>query len=212
MPTAVRPSSSTDDPSIAHRPPTGEANAIHMMMRVVGFAETIRLIPRAQEAGASVETFNEALSGLARLGVARHIRPLDVPATPAMLERASGAILSALENSPVPEAEWTPLSETLGDGLAGMLEISPSSVARYRSGERATPDLVAARLHVLAMIVSDLAGSYNEFGVRRWFQRPRTALQGRAPNEILSHNWSCDADDVSLVRDLARSLLGAALA
>lgn len=92
-----------------------------------------------------------------------------------------------------------------------MVGISTSSLTRYRAGERATPDLVAARLHVVAMIVSDLIGSYNDFGIRRWFQRPRKALDGKSPKEVLSRGWTPEDRDVRRVRDLARMLLGAAL-
>jgi hypothetical protein len=39
---------------------------------------------------------------------------------------------------------------------------------------------VAERLHWLAMVVADLAGSYNALGIRRWFERPRALLGGAA--------------------------------
>ncbi|MDQ2782525.1 hypothetical protein [Lapillicoccus sp.] len=188
------------------------AEATHLMMRVVGFAETVLLIPRAGEAGADVETFNTALTGLARIGVARSVAPLSDPTDAASLARASRRVLGALEESPVPQVEWAPLSRILGDDeLAGLVEISTSSLTRYRAGERTTPDLVAARLHVVALIVSDLIGSYNDFGVRRWFQRPRKALDGKSPKQALSRGWAPDDRDVGRVRDLARMLLGATL-
>ncbi len=188
------------------------AEAAHLMMRVVGFAETVLLIPRAGEAGADVETFNAALTGLARIGVARSVAPLTIPTDPASLARASRTVLGALEESPVPQVEWAPLSRILGDDeLADVVGISTSSLTRYRAGERATPDLVAARLHVVALIVSDLVGSYNDFGVRRWFQRPRKTLDGKSPKEVLSRGWAPDDLDVGRVRDLARMLLGATL-
>lgn len=187
----------------------GTAHAPEMMSRAVAYAETIRLVPPG-EGQSIVEAFRGALAELNRLGIGRRMGPLNASATVEGFEKTAEAILSALENSPLPEAEWAPMSEILSDELTGLLDISPSSVARYRSGERATPDPVAARLHVLAMIVSDLAGSYNDFGIRRWFRRPRTTLGGRAPEEILSGNWGPDAEDVIRVRNLAHSLMGAA--
>jgi len=64
--------------------------------------------------------------------------------------------------------------------LAEFVRVSQSSIHRYRAGQRVTPDQVAARLHFLALVTSDLAGSYSEIGVRRWFQRSRSALGGNA--------------------------------
>lgn len=86
------------------------AEAIHLMLRVVGFAETVLLIPRAGEAGADVNTFNTALAGLARTGVARYVAPLSVPTDAASLARTLRTVLDALEESPVPQVEWAPLS------------------------------------------------------------------------------------------------------
>jgi hypothetical protein len=78
---------------------------------------------------------------------------------------------------------------------------------RYQSGERDTPDDVAARLHFLALVVSDLAGSYNDIGVRRWFQRKRTLLDGRAPVTLLKGHWDPDDEGPMRVRQLARELV-----
>lgn len=79
----------------------------------------------------------------------------------------------------MPDTEWKGVEPVLGaDLLAQIVVVSPSSLHRYASGARPTPDYVAARLHHLALIVGDLAGSYNDIGVRRWFGRPRTQLGG----------------------------------
>jgi transcriptional regulator with XRE-family HTH domain len=210
MPSTVRPISTSGDVQATRRLVHSEGHAIYLMTRVVGFAEAIRLVPQAQEAGFSIGTFNEALAGFARLGVGRHIRPLADPTDASTLAATSEALLVAVEESPMPDAEWAPMSDALGEDLARLLNISPSSLARYRSGERATPDVVAARLHFIAMVVSDLAGSYNNFGIRRWFKRHRSALQDKSPEQILSGDWTVDREEVVHVRDLARSLLGAA--
>ncbi|MGQ0669492.1 MAG: hypothetical protein ACT4PO_07455 [Actinomycetota bacterium] len=68
---------------------------------------------------------------------------------------------------------------------------------------------MAARLHFLAKVVADLLGAYNEFGVLRWFDRPRAALGGRSPAEVLAGDWDPDAEGPLGVRSLARSLAGA---
>ena len=81
----------------------------------------------------------------------------------------------ALDASPVPASEWPALHRVLGpDLLARLLQISTVSLRRYQSGARKTPDDVAVRLHALALMVGDLAGAYNDAGIRRWFARPRT--------------------------------------
>ena len=117
-------------------------------------------------------------------------------------------ILEALEESPLPQFEWRALSELFGaDELATLLGISKSSLGRYAKGQRATPDEVAERLHFLAQVVGDLRGSYNEVGVRRWFRRPRAALKGSAPVELLHPGWMPNDLGPKAIRQLARSLV-----
>ena len=91
--------------------------------------------------------------------------------------------------------------------MARLLGISQSSARRYFLGSRSTPDTVAARLHFLAFVVGDLAGAYNDIGVRRWFDRPRQRLDGSTPAQTLGERWSPDDDDPRRVRELARALL-----
>ena len=87
-----------------------------------------------------------------------------------------------LEMSPQPAGEWAPVIGTLGEELlAELVGVSVSSVRRYAGGSRATPQDVAERLHFLSLLIADLAGSYNDFGIRRWLNRPRTLLGGRSP-------------------------------
>lgn len=122
---------------------------------------------------------------------------------------ALAALRRALEDSPVPETEWPSLLRVFGmERLAELTGVSKMSVRRYASTERATPDDVAGRLHFLAKLVGDLRGAYNDIGVRRWFDRTRTALGGRTPAELLRGRWDPDADDPMAVRRLARSLHG----
>lgn len=117
-------------------------------------------------------------------------------------------IVAALEASPVPQYEWRGLARVFApEDLAELLAVSVSSLKRYQSGERDTPDDIAARLHFLALVVGDLAGSYNEIGVRRWFQRKRTLLDGRTPASLLKHGWDPDDAGPARVRALARELV-----
>jgi len=116
-------------------------------------------------------------------------------------------MVAALEASPVPKFEWAGLARVFPpEDLATLLHISASSLKRYEHGERITPDAIAARLHFLALVVGDLAGSYNDIGIRRWFQRKRTLLDNRAPAAILAGDWDPDDEGPMRVRALARSL------
>lgn len=126
---------------------------------------------------------------------------------PEAIARALAAIKQALEESPAPDAEWRSLGRLFGaDRLADLIGVSRISVRRYTSGERPTPDDVAARLHFIARVIGDLRGAYNDIGVRRWFDRARTALAGRTPAHILKGRWDPDGPDPVAVRELARSL------
>ena len=110
--------------------------------------------------------------------------------------------------SPVHAHEWRTLQGTLGlDLLAKLLSISQSSARRYISGSRSTPDTIAARLHFLAFIVSDLSGAYNDIGVRRWFDRPRDRLDGNPPARLLAGRWLPDDEGPRQVRALAHALV-----
>lgn len=69
----------------------------------------------------------------------------------------------ALDESPALAQEWHTVHNALGlDLLTQLLGISKSSVRRYLSGSRSTPDKVAARLHFLAFIVGNLTHSLRE--------------------------------------------------
>jgi hypothetical protein len=116
----------------------------------------------------------------------------------------------SLAHSPHPKGEWPRVREILGDELLGdVLGTSQSSLRRYVAGERETPDDVAWLLHATARVISDLLGSYNDYGVRRWFERPRSQLDGLAPRDLLRRaRTEAGADDstVQPVLDLAASL------
>jgi hypothetical protein len=130
------------------------------------------------------------------------------------LEAALQAVLEALDGSPHPAGEWGPARELLGDDLLAVLVggISESSLRRYAGGSRETPDGVAWRLHVLARIVAALRGSYNEYGIRWWFERPRAQLEGKTPGSILLAATTPDDPGVTRVTRLAEALVGPGLA
>jgi hypothetical protein len=130
--------------------------------------------------------------------------------TPARLGSLIGRLDDALVASPLPERELAQLSAVFDtDVLAALAGTSPVSLRRYAAGSRTVPDAIAARLHWLALVASDLAGSYNPVGIRRWFERPRTQLGGESPREVLGEGWDPYDPRVDQVRALAEALTGA---
>lgn len=121
--------------------------------------------------------------------------------------RLLAQIYEWLEDCPSPGTEWQAVREVLDDDtlLAGLLGIGAISVRRYARGERQCSDAVAARLHWLALLIDQLEGTYNAYGIRRWFQRPRSALNGQAPQARLNCDWDPDDATVQPIMALARS-------
>ena len=135
--------------------------------------------------------------------------PLDT-ATQQRVADGLSRLSEALEASATPQTEWPAMRGVFGDELlVELLGVAASSVRRYASGERATPDEAAARLHWLAMVVADLAGAYNDFGIRRWFARPRSQLEGMSPQQTLGAAWRPEDAAAAQVRALAAALAGA---
>jgi hypothetical protein len=145
-------------------------------------------------------------AGVGRVPVAE-LANVDVP-NPAEVQAVLRLLITALEQSPVPQLEWRSVSRVLEpEQLASLLAISLSSLRRYQNGERGTPDDVAARLHFIALVIGDLAGAYNEIGIRRWFQRKRTQLGGRSPASLFGEGWDPDDGGPRKVRSLAAALV-----
>ena len=120
------------------------------------------------------------------------------------------AMWEATEHNPMPEAEWAPMRATMTDELlASLLGISLQSIRRYASAERDTPDDVATRLHFIALVNADLAGSYNDRGIRRWWGRPRATLGNQSPLAALGEGFDPDGATAAQVRALSATLLGA---
>lgn len=114
-------------------------------------------------------------------------------------------LVDAVAESPVPEAEWKSVRELFEDDaqVAQLLGISVQSVGRYTRGDRPTPHPVGERLHALMMLASDLRGSYNRRGVRRWFFRPRVQLNEQTPQQVLGSDWSPESEGYRQIRTLA---------
>ena len=158
-------------------------------------------------------TFGRLAARLARAGIGGALVPMLTNQTlvgeSKFLEQYLDQLTEALEASPVPACEWKQLIRVLGtDMLDGLLGISAASIRRYARAIRNTPDDVAGRLHWLALIVGDLAGAYNEIGIRQWFDRKRAQLDGRTPAQLLAGEWKPDDLGPQRVRILAHALVG----
>jgi len=128
-----------------------------------------------------------------------------VSATVTQKVRELNAVLS---RSPAPATEWISVRQMLDDEpLADLARISRTSLRRYANGERITPQRVAERLHWIAMVIADLAGSYNEFGIRRWFERPRSQLNGRSPRQLLNGDWTPSSTEALRIKALSAALV-----
>ena len=149
-----------------------------------------------------------ARAGIAQTDAARLMseKELDPAKVRAFLERLG----DSLRESPMPELELASLLDLFPhDELGTLLGASESSLRRYASGARRPPDDIAARAHYLSIVVGYLRGAYNDIGVRRWFQRRRTLLDGRTPAQLLRGKWTPDSDGAQRVQDLARALTAA---
>lgn len=190
-----------DDPVVAH-----------LAVAVLTRAEAMGLLPPKEAIERlDMHTFRRLVEGIAQAGIGNGLLP-DLAASsspnPRQLAVTLQKLNEALDASPMPTCEWAGVNGVLGgDVLASLLGISSSSVRRYLSGSRATPDGIAARLHFLALVIGDLAGAYNDFGVRRWFQRPRKLLGSRSPAQLLDGTWQPEDPGPQRVRDLAAALV-----
>jgi hypothetical protein len=193
---------SVGDPFVSHGSTVVKAARLIARGDVMGFVDTGT--PHVVLDGALVRA---ALSGLAARGVATHAL---LSSSDEQLTQAIDDALESSEHSPMPAGEWPSLAQTIGEELlTQLLDISPTSLRRYATGSRPTPTEVAERLHVLALIVADLAGAYNEFGIRRWFTRPRSQLDDASPATVLGGKWDPEGANALRLRGLAASLVGA---
>lgn len=135
----------------------------------------------------------------------------DPSSDPEQVAQQLRRLFEALGESRAPQQEAKEFHRIFGaEQLAELLVVSPESLCRYARGARKAPSLVADRLHWLTLVVGDLNGTYNEFGVRRWFGRPRAALGGVSPQQMLlaSAEWRPDSVGAREVERLAIPLFG----
>jgi hypothetical protein len=172
----------------------------------VRLAETMGLFERPTGRRVDRRLVGEAIEAAAGAGIAEQIA-----ARPDAAEPEGPTIelfLEALRSSPRPAGEIPALVAMLGYGrLEQLTGASEASLRRYAAEARATPDVIARRLHLIAEIVAIVRGSFNEFGVRRWFERPHPSLGGRAPVEVLGPGFDPDGDGAQATLAAATTLL-----
>lgn len=185
---------------------------VFQAITALGRADAMGLLPENERFDTlNLPSFRKAIQHIHRAGIARVVQ-LEMGSALADsgedLERALERLNAALEASPAPEFEWDRMTALLGtDLLSRALGISASSIRRYRTATRTTPDDVAAQLHFLSLVAADLSGAYNEIGVRQWFERKRAQLSGRAPLDLLKGRWKPDQPGPRQIQDLARALV-----
>jgi hypothetical protein len=181
-------------------------------VRLVRHADAVGLLPRDEAVDRLDMTLVRRIAAeasAAGIGQDAAIGLLGRPGTDARLASLMTSLDAAMAASPLPERELAELSSVFDlDTLARLAGSSAVSLRRYLSGARRAPDALAERLHWLALVVGDLRGAYNDVGVRRWFERTRSALDGRAPRAIVTGDWDPSDPDVERVRELASSLAG----
>ena len=190
-----------------------DPKVLRLVVSIPSLGEAMGILnPEHVEGESSFEKVKQAARLVGGAGIGKRIVPFIVgTGDPDRAELIANlkSLEKAMEESPVPDREWPVLETTLGaEALAGLIGISAVSIRRYRSGERRAPDRVVARLHFLALLLADLSGTYTEEGVRLWFQRHRSLLGGRSPEQVLSGEWRPEDPDVARLRELAHSLVG----
>lgn len=181
------------------------------------YPRATRLLRRADAMGLldepirelSTEVVRKLARKLAQLGLASDLAGRLSAGKPSVseLSRYLDAALHALDECPVPTAELSKLNTTLGhELLAGLLEISAASLQRYQNGERQAPDDIAERAHFLTSVIAALEGIYNEFGVRRWFERPRSIFKGKTVRQLLGQGWVPASESARRILAAAESL------
>jgi hypothetical protein len=189
-------------------PPFGEEELYPRATRFLRRADAMGLLDEPiQEL--SAEVVRRVARRLSKRGLASDVAARLTSSAPSLDEfvRYLDAALLALDESPVPAAELAKLSSIMGhELLVGMLDISAASLQRYQNGDREAPDTIAERAHFLTAVIAALEGTYNDFGVRRWFERPRSVFNGRTARQLLTRRWMPSDESARRILTAAESL------
>ena len=186
--------------------PTHQFDAPRAAVVTTRLAELMGLYTRPAGKRIDGAVLGSVLAAAATAGLAEYVAAGDDAAAPS--ERTVRALLDTLLASPRPAHEIVNLVAIFGySGLERLSGTSEPSLRRYAAEDRQTPDPVARRLHFLATIVAILRGSFNAFGIRRWFERAHPALDGRAPAQLLGPGIEPEDDQSRAVMSAALGLL-----
>ncbi len=101
------------------------------------------------------------------------------------------------------------LHEVLGENiLAKILNRKQTTLQKMLDAPNQIPTSVEDRLNFLNAVIKNLKGSYNYYGICRWFQRERVQLNGKSPIDLLSGNWWPRDPKVLEILKLSSSLVG----
>ncbi len=169
-------------------------------------AELMGLYQRPPMRRIDRELLGSVIEAAAEAGVAEQVAARRDASAPG--EATIRAFLDALLGSPLPASEIGSLLAIFGYAdLEDLTGASEGSLRRYAAEARITPDPIARRVHFLATIVAILRGSFNEFGIRRWFERPHPALDGVPPRDVLAAGAEPDDEGGQAVLAAALALL-----
>lgn len=186
--------------------PTIELDGPRAGVLATRLAQLMGLHERPQGVRVDRALVGSVITAAARAGLAEDLAARHDAAEPS--DETTLAFLEALRQSPRPAAEVSQLAEILGYASLGqMVGASEPSLRRYASGLRQTPDRIALRLHFVTQIVAILRGSFNEFGIRRWFERAHPALDGLAPATVLRGDFDPADPSAQATLDAAARLL-----
>lgn len=183
---------------------------LHAALETIRLADAMGLLPpRERIDRLDLVTIQRVGQAVAKAGIGSDFLAfVDGASNETELLNALAGLRTALEESPHPESEIAALLDVFPPNqLAELVRSSEISLRRYAAGQRQAPDTVADRVHFLVKVVSDLAGSYNATGIRRWFERRRTQLGNRSPRQVLHGPWLSDEAGARRVRALSRSLV-----
>jgi uncharacterized protein (DUF2384 family) len=169
-------------------------------------AQLMGLFVRPEGATIDRRLVGSAISAAARAGLAESVAFRADAREPS--DRTILAFLDALRRSPRPAPEIVNLAAIFGyESLGRLVGASEPSLRRYAAENRTAPDPVALRVHFVAQLVSILRGSFNEFGIRRWFERRHPTLGGRTPADLLGFDFDPAEPRAQAAMDAAVQLL-----
>jgi hypothetical protein len=182
-------------------------DAPHAAVVATRLAELMGLYHRAPGQTIDRRTVSEVIRAAAGHGLAEGLAARVDPS--GADDSAVFELLRSLRQSPSPAAEIPSLTGILGAAtVQSLVGASDASLRRYAAEDREAPDPVAQRVHYVATLVAILRGSFNEFGIRRWFDRPNPFLSGRAPATCLPGTFDPDDRGPREVLRAAGELLG----